>query len=112
MMVGTVGVVLLEVGGDRRGMLVGDEICFLSGHASGTIFVIDLHMICEMSRRAFFVASPTCRVGKEATGCVKSVIISCAACWRKSSVLTFGIGILCGKKASVSQFISLFVAGM
>ena len=51
-MVGTVGGVFLEIGVGRRGMFAGGEICFFSGQASGT----------------FFVASPTCRVGKDATG--------------------------------------------
>ena len=78
MMSGIVVEVFLEIVGGRRRMLAGGESCFFSGQARGTMFVIDRHMICEMSSKAFFVASPTCRVGKDATGWVKSVIMSWA----------------------------------
>ena len=63
-------------------------------------------------RSALRTGSPACKVGVVGDcGCVRMVIISLAACRRKSSNLISGNGIVLGKKVTVSQSLTVRVLG-
>ena len=63
-------------------------------------------------RRALRTGSPACKLGVVVDGgAVKMVMISTAACFRKSTSLTCGNGTLVGKNVTVSQFHTCFVRG-
>ena len=63
-------------------------------------------------RRAFLVVSPASKLIIFCfDGEVRMVIISDAACFKKSSVVTLGIGVVAGKKVTVFTSFSALVFG-
>ena len=73
---------------------------------------VSLFRTVAMSRRAFLFLSPVCRDGVvDVGGEVRIVIISVAACFRKSSIFISGNGTDAGKKVTVLTSLSLLVFG-
>ena len=61
---------------------------------------------------AFLTGSPASKLGVVVDGgFVKMVMISVAACFRKSASLTYGNGTLVGKNVTVSQSLTCLVRG-
>ena len=66
----------------------------------------------DKSSKAFLTGSPAVKDGcVEDGGCVKMVVMSRAACLRKSVMETLGKGTVVGKKSTVSQSLSDLVLG-
>ena len=71
-----------------------------------------LFKIVANFKSALCVVSPASSVGiEEDGGLVKILIMSVAACLKKSAVVIFGKGITCGMNVIVSQSLSLRVFG-
>ena len=80
----------------------------MSGPETGKGFV--RFNIVANSKRSFLVSSPACSDDVVVDGgAVRMVIISVAACVKKSSILTSGKGIDFGKNVTVSTSLSLQV---
>ena len=61
---------------------------------------------------AFRTGSPASKLGEVVDGgCVRRVMISVAACFKKSTSLTCGNGTFVGKNVTVSQALTCFVRG-
>ena len=91
---------------------VSTEFEFTLGDDAAPVVVIDFaRLICSASlRSAFLTGSPASRVGIVREGGLVSIsIMSFAACRRKSSVVTFGNGIVCGMNVTMSHTLSLLV---
>ena len=87
--------------------LGSDTLGVLSFGNLGGLFKID-----AISNNAFFVLSPILVVGIiDDGGAVKILMISPAACFKKSSSFTSGIGTLLGKNVTVSTSLSALVLG-
>ena len=82
------------------------------GKIAGDGMGVTLCSIVANSKSAFLVVSPAFRSSVVVDGgSVSNVIISVAACLRKESRLISGNLTVCGKKATVSLFLSLRVSG-
>ena len=84
--------------------------CEFAGDGTSNISV--RFRIVTISRSVFLVGSPASRLGVIVVGdTFRILIISSAACLKKSSVLTFGNEITFGKKVAVSMCLTDLVLG-
>ena len=94
--------------GGADGITLGDNVFILTG--SGIVSIL-FNCFANVSK-VLLTGPPASKLGVVVDGeFVKMVMISVAACYRKSTSLTFGNGTLVGKNITVSHVLSYFVRG-